>query len=79
MQKSTNSRSKARATFVFVTLVIEAMGFGLVMPVLPEVIRKFVVGAPEVATMYGYFVAVFALLQLSWGSFLINTVVGLSC
>lgn len=57
------SSTGARAAFVFVTLVIEAMGFGIVMPVLPEVIRKFVTGEAEVATTYGYFIAVFALLQ----------------
>lgn len=55
--------SKASATFIFVTLVIEAMGFGIIMPVLPDVIRKFVQGESSVATMFGYFIAVYALLQ----------------
>lgn len=63
MQLKNESSTGARATFVFVTLVIEAMGFGIVMPVLPEVIRKFVSGEATVATTYGYFIAVFALLQ----------------
>ncbi len=49
--------------FIFVTLVIEAMGFGIVMPVLPDVIRRFVEGDAQVATIYGYFIAVYALLQ----------------
>ncbi len=53
----------ASAAFIFVTLVIEAMGFGIVMPVLPDVIRKFVSGESTVATTYGYFIAVYALLQ----------------
>lgn len=57
------SANKASATFIFITLVIEAMGFGIVMPVLPDVIRKFVQGEATVATTYGYFIAVYALLQ----------------
>lgn len=55
--------STASATFIFITLVIEAMGFGIVMPVLPDVIRKFVSAESSVATTYGYFIAVYALLQ----------------
>lgn len=60
--KITNNK-KASAMFIFVTLVIEAMGFGLVMPVLPDVIRKFISGESQVATTYGYFIAVYAFLQ----------------
>lgn len=55
--------TKASALFIFVTLVIEAMGFGIIMPVLPDVVRKFVQGEAEVAKIYGYFIAVYALLQ----------------
>lgn len=55
--------TKASAAFIFVTLVIEAMGFGIVMPVLPDVIRKFIEGEASVATTYGYFIAIYALLQ----------------
>lgn len=54
---------KARAPFIFVTMVIEAMGFGIIMPVLPDVIRKFVTGEAEIATTFGYFIALYALLQ----------------
>lgn len=63
--------TKASATFIFVTLVIEAMGFGIVMPVLPDVIRKFIQGEASVASMYGYFIAIYALLQ-----FLFSPVLG---
>jgi DHA1 family tetracycline resistance protein-like MFS transporter len=59
--KSLNS--KARAPFIFITMVIEAMGFGIIMPVLPDVIRKFITDETQVATTFGYFVAVYALLQ----------------
>lgn len=55
--------SKASVMFIFVTLVIEAMGFGIIMPVLPDVIRKFISGDAEVARVFGYFVAVYAALQ----------------
>lgn len=62
MTKSPSSTTTS-ATFIFITLVIEAMGFGIVMPVLPDVIRRFVTGESDVATIYGYFIAVYALLQ----------------
>lgn len=55
--------SKASIYFIFVTLVIESMGFGVIMPVLPDVIRKFIQGEAEIATTFGYFVAVYAGLQ----------------
>jgi len=63
MHDTQKSSLGSRSAFIFVTLVIEAMGFGIVMPVLPDVIRKFVTGESTVATTYGYFIAVFALLQ----------------
>src|SRR4051794_38840735 len=44
-------------------MIIEAMGFGIIMPVLPDVIRKFVSEESQVATTFGYFIAVYALLQ----------------
>ncbi len=52
-----------KSYFIFVTMVIEAMGFGIIMPVLPDVIRKFVSDETQVATTFGYFIAVYALLQ----------------
>lgn len=60
---STTVNTKTRASFIFVTMVIEAMGFGIIMPVLPDVIRKFISDETQVATTFGYFVAVYALLQ----------------
>ena len=62
MNKPT-TKHRARAPFIFVTLVIEAMGFGIIMPVLPDVIRKFVTDETQVATTFGYFIAIYALLQ----------------
>lgn len=49
--------------FIFVTLAIDAIGLGIIMPVLPSVVRKFVSGEASVAQTYGYFIAVYALLQ----------------
>lgn len=60
---STSANTKTRTSFIFVTMVIEAMGFGIIMPVLPDVIRKFISDETQVATTFGYFVAVYALLQ----------------
>lgn len=60
---TTSTPHRASAPFIFVTMIIEAMGFGIIMPVLPDVIRKFVSEEAQVATTFGYFIAVYALLQ----------------
>ncbi|HVJ65803.1 MAG TPA: TCR/Tet family MFS transporter [Bdellovibrionota bacterium] len=59
-QKKPRSASIA---FIFVTLAIDAIGLGIILPVLPDVVRKFVAHEASVAQIYGYFIAVYALLQ----------------
>lgn len=52
---------KASLLFIFITLALDTIGFGIIIPVLPDVIRKFVSGESNVSHIYGYFVAVFSL------------------
>jgi len=54
---------KASIAFIFVTLAIDAIGLGIILPVLPDVVRKFVANEASVAQIYGLFIAVYALLQ----------------
>lgn len=54
---------KASILFILVTLAIDAIGLGIIIPVLPDVIRRFISDESSVAQIYGYFIAVYALLQ----------------
>ncbi|RZA05200.1 MAG: MFS transporter [Proteobacteria bacterium] len=49
--------------FIFVTVMLDMIGIGLIIPVLPDVMRRFVNGETAVAEYFGYFIAVYALMQ----------------
>ncbi|GAC1551393.1 MAG: tetracycline resistance MFS efflux pump [Herpetosiphon sp.] len=55
---------KASLAFIFVTLFIDVMGAGIVIPILPQLVASFMHGdVSAAARYYGYFIATFALLQ----------------
>jgi len=57
-------RRSAAATFIFVTIVLDFMAMGVIVPVLPRLIETLGGGgAGQVAEVFGVFTAVFALLQ----------------
>lgn len=60
MEKSQKATS---VKFIFTTIVLEMMGIGLLIPVMPDVIRRFVTSEQEVNHYFGYFVATYALMQ----------------
>lgn len=49
--------------FIFITVVLDMMGIGLIIPVLPDVIRRFNSDPETVNLYFGYFVALYALMQ----------------
>lgn len=49
--------------FIFATIAIDAIGLGIIIPVLPDVIRRFISEDAVVSRTYGLFVATYALLQ----------------
>lgn len=53
---------QASILFIFITILIDAIGIGLVSPILPDVIRKFNGNEEFVTTYFGYFIAVYALM-----------------
>jgi MFS transporter, DHA1 family, tetracycline resistance protein len=59
------SRSNRQASlfFIFATVAIDSIGLGIVLPVLPDVIRRFIQDEATVSVTYGYFVALYALMQ----------------
>ncbi|MBV9331041.1 MAG: TCR/Tet family MFS transporter [Alphaproteobacteria bacterium] len=62
------ARSANPLIFIFITRVIDAIGFGIVMPVLPQLLLSM--GAPNVAVatrIAGYLLGVYALCQFVCG------------
>jgi len=56
-------RVKASAKFIFGTIFIDALGIGLLIPVFPDVIRRFNADPAFVNSYFGYFIAVYAVMQ----------------
>jgi DHA1 family tetracycline resistance protein-like MFS transporter len=55
---------KAAVIFIFITVTLDMLALGLIMPVLPKLVLNFLGGdAPSAAKMFGIFGTVFALMQ----------------
>src|SRR5271154_4442889 len=55
---------KAALAFIFVTVLIDMLAFGMIIPVLPVLVQNFMGGdAARAAQMYGLFGTVWALMQ----------------
>ncbi len=62
--KSPARRRKAALAFIFVTVLIDMLAFGMIIPVLPMLVQNFVGGnAARAAEMYGVFGTAWALMQ----------------
>src|SRR5213595_4185938 len=55
---------KAAVVFIFITVTLDMLALGLIMPVLPKLVLNFLGGnAPNAAKMFGIFGTVWALMQ----------------
>lgn len=55
---------KAAVVFIFITVTLDMLALGLIMPVLPKLVLNFLGGdAPGASKMFGIFGTVFALMQ----------------
>ncbi len=54
---------KAGVAFIFVTILLDAIGMGLLIPVLPDVLRRFVSEPALISEYFGYFIGAYALMQ----------------
>jgi DHA1 family tetracycline resistance protein-like MFS transporter len=55
---------KAAVVFIFITVTLDMLALGLIMPVLPKLVLNFLGGdTPNAAKMFGIFGTVFALMQ----------------
>lgn len=62
--------SQARMTFIFITILLDAIGIGLVIPILPDVIRRFGSDEMFVSTYYGYFISLYSFMLFFSSPFL---------
>ncbi len=54
---------QAGAIFIFITVVLDAIGIGFIIPVLPDVMRRFISDPTEISHYFGYFISLYALIQ----------------
>jgi DHA1 family tetracycline resistance protein-like MFS transporter len=55
---------KAAVVFIFITVTLDMLALGLIMPVLPKLVLNFLGGdTPSASKMFGIFGTVFALMQ----------------
>lgn len=54
---------KASVPFIFATVLLESLGIGIVIPILPDLIRRFSSDPDFVSKYLGYFMAAYALMQ----------------
>ncbi|MBX3726180.1 MAG: TCR/Tet family MFS transporter [Xanthomonadales bacterium] len=61
---TSTQRRRAATVFIFVTLLIDVLSFGLIIPVLPHLIEEFLGGdVPRAAIWYGWFQVAFLGMQ----------------
>jgi DHA1 family tetracycline resistance protein-like MFS transporter len=61
---------KASKLFIFITILLDAIGIGIVIPIMPEVIKRFGTDPGFVSSYFGYFISVYALMQFVASPFL---------
>ena len=57
--------NRAPLIFLFITAALDMIGIGLIIPSLPDVLRRFVVNEHLVSEYFGYFVSIYALMQFA--------------
>jgi DHA1 family tetracycline resistance protein-like MFS transporter len=58
-----NTVRKPGLIFIFVTVVLDMLGIGIIIPSLPDLIRRYVDSPQGLAQLYGYFIAAYAVMQ----------------
>ncbi|OCX53780.1 tetracycline resistance MFS efflux pump [Mucilaginibacter sp. PPCGB 2223] len=64
MEPTVKPKAQAALWFIFITLLIDITGFGIIIPVLPDLIRKLLHGDISIAARYGgYLTVAYSLMQ----------------
>ncbi len=58
-----NNNRAASLKFIFATIFLDALGIGLLIPVFPDVIRRFSSNPEFVNQYFGFFISIYALMQ----------------
>lgn len=58
------NKKSASISFVLATVLLDAIGIGIIIPIMPDVIRRFSSDAEFINNYYGYFVSAYSLMQL---------------
>lgn len=53
----------ARVRFIFFTILLDAMGIGILIPVMPDIFRRFTETPGEISRWYGFFIGLYAVMQ----------------
>ena len=56
-------KAQASILFIVITILLDAIGIWIVIPILPDVIRRFGHDPAFVSTYFGYFISIYALMQ----------------
>lgn len=63
-KKIINNKPSAGVMFIFITLILDVLGLGLIIPILPELIKEFIGGDSSAAARYfGVIASAYALAQ----------------
>ncbi|MFN0117116.1 MAG: TCR/Tet family MFS transporter [Elusimicrobiota bacterium] len=60
---SQKTPQNAGVWFVFITILLDAIGLGILIPTLPDVLRRFSQDSTVVSEYFGLFIGVYALMQ----------------
>ena len=66
-----NNRRSAAVSFIFITIMLDMLALGMIIPVLPKLIESFTGGTAQAAEIFGVFGTAWALMQ-----FLFSPVIG---
>lgn len=61
---------EASRIFIFITVLLDAIGIGIIIPIMPEIIKRFGTDPQFVSTYFGYFISVYAFMQFIASPFL---------
>lgn len=61
---------KASMTFIFITVFLDMVGIGLIIPSLPSIMKRFMTDPQQISQYYGFFISTYALMQFLAAPFL---------
>lgn len=57
------SQAQANVAFIFITVMLDMIGIGVIIPSMPDIMRRFQLSESAIPTYLGYFIATYATMQ----------------